>query len=68
MQAHHAVVDSLVQGTAVGVHHVQLPPQIIPVLLPAILLSHPARHASTEPLLARHRHCMLEMSGDLINY
>jgi len=41
VQQHHGVVDLTIQGAAVGVHHIHLPPQVVPVLAPAVVLFQP---------------------------
>ena len=37
MEAHHGMVDALVKGAAVRVHHIHLPPQVVPVPRPVIV-------------------------------
>jgi len=43
VEQHHGVVDLPVQGAAVGVHHVHLAPQVVPVLPPAVVLLQPGK-------------------------
>ena len=54
---HQAVVGALVAAGCISVHYVQLPAQVIPVLLPAVVCFQPA-HTSGEvrPLIISHSH------------
>ena len=39
---HEGVVSAPVAAGCIGVHHIQLPPQIVPVLPPAVMSFQPA--------------------------
>ena len=70
MQAHHGMIELFIQRAAIGVHHVDLPPQIVPVLLPAIMLPDPAVQILTllqlsirKSLLSEHHESIVERAS-----